>query len=592
MLLLLFFLFSCSKDSDLLAEYILQDSDENVGIIDFVVDDKYEKSGNNSMVLDVLSNDRFVDINKVKIISTTNPSNGEVIINEDKTLTYTPSNNESEETDSSNATGEIVADTFGYTTEVVNTDQTVDTYDGTVTIVENMDNTEEENEPQDVSGTLKGFPTAYGAGSHATGGRGRQSFFVSNLNDSGSGSFREAINNADKANGGNIIFHVSGKIELLSALAIKVDNLTIAGQTAPQGGIDITGKSLIFNEANNLIVRYIRVRPKFNLNNADGISVINCKDMIFDHCSITWGGDEAFDVNFDSDNISIQRMLFGDSKTGMLLGDSNYPSNSENLSLHNSLFYNISHRFPNPNSNGRVDVINNVVYNWKYRLMAPTGDDESNKIKLNQLGNYYALGNLSNTIGKRNKIYNHNGAKYPTLHQIYSEGNYFDNDVHTDENGWEDWESPYRDAAESFFLKTQLPLLGDVITVKTAQNAYTDVTNNVGANKRIDENGKVIFEQDNIDAYFLSNVINNTPTNYTSNGNEVSYVNETYYTNYHSSINGNPINTYSQEYDIDFDGMPDIWEVMKFGNLSRDGMEDSDNDGYSDLEEYLNLIDY
>lgn len=123
LLIIAIFNFSCSKDSDLLSDYVISTEEDVSGIFNLVVNDSYYVNMDNSVVFDVLSNDRFDDLNNVSILETSNPQFGDVVINNDNTLTYTPSEEESE-----------VEDNFTYTVEQTQDDGSQNTQTGTVTI--------------------------------------------------------------------------------------------------------------------------------------------------------------------------------------------------------------------------------------------------------------------------------------------------------------------------------------------------------------------------------------------------------------------------------------------------------------------------
>ena len=132
---ILIFQFSCSKDSDLLTDYVLADAKEDLVIGQFVVDDTFETVIDDTIVLDVLANDAFENTEEVAITETTAPVNGTVEINTDNTLTYIPDPEIVEQIqDTTNVSTPEVVDTFTYTTEVVNEDETVSTETGNVTV--------------------------------------------------------------------------------------------------------------------------------------------------------------------------------------------------------------------------------------------------------------------------------------------------------------------------------------------------------------------------------------------------------------------------------------------------------------------------
>ena len=128
---------SCSKDSDLLADYVVADDVISKEIRLYVMDDTFSTIPNSTIVLDVLANDTFTDPDKVKIVETSTPANGIVQINEDKTLTYIAGPTETEATPEETVAEETVTDTFTYTTETVTEENEVVTEQATVTITIN-----------------------------------------------------------------------------------------------------------------------------------------------------------------------------------------------------------------------------------------------------------------------------------------------------------------------------------------------------------------------------------------------------------------------------------------------------------------------
>lgn len=446
------------------------------------------------------------------------------------------------------------------------------------------------NVPEDpFSSDLKAFPTAFGAGAYVTGGRGKPVYKVTNLNDSGQGSFRQAIYNARSSNGGIITFDVSGVINLESWLTIEASNVTIAGQTAPEGGITITGTRFRGQNLNNLIMRYIRIRPRYTPE--DAFEFINASNVILDHVSVSWGGDETISVRGNSDNITFQRLIVSEGKTGSLFGDSDSPEYTENLSFHSSLFFNISHRTPNVSSNGRVDVINNVIQDWQYRLTRTIG-----AVQLNLMNNYYAMGD-KNSIGNSVNAAVENGNP-----RIYTHGNYVDKGVLTDPNAdnwflWKEFDLGVMDTPLStqYEVNSQYPLLGAELPVLSAVDAYFDVIGNVGCNRYIANNLEVMNGSDSIDREYLSIMDGRKEGSYTyykMDSNGETFTSEARYLNFQSSITSTPIATRPSNWDSDGDGMPNSWEISKGLNPDLDDSKgDLDGDGYTNIEEYLNIVD-
>ena len=415
----LIFSLSCSDDTELLAEYVNSGSQGISELNNLVVDDSYVTRLDQSAILDVLSNDMFVESDNVKIVETSSANNGVVVINEDNTLTYVPAVEmeetttipEEEATDNAsdedideaetveenvvleereetpivedNVTEEetqTIDDSFTYTTETENVDGTVTTETGEVkvTVTNEEDNSATEEEtvvPQgNLSknyGELKAFPTAQGFGKYATGGRGGYIVKVTNLNDRGTGSLREAL----KMTGARtIVFTVGGTINCSTYLDIpyKSGNVTIAGQTAPGDGILIKGAELRIS-ASNVIVRYLKIRPGLGTSgsNEDGINIsayngTHIENIVVDHCSISWVRDENFALvgGFSGSTIkkvTLQNSVISESGFGAL----NYKRTS-NISYYGNFFAHNGER--NIRSNNPLsdqldfEMINNIVY--------------------------------------------------------------------------------------------------------------------------------------------------------------------------------------------------------------------------------------
>ncbi|WP_299336515.1 T9SS type A sorting domain-containing protein [uncultured Psychroserpens sp.] len=442
------------------------------------------------------------------------------------------------------------------------------------------------------------FPTASGAGAYATGGRGKPVYKVTNLNNSGSGSFRQALEDTRDTDGGIITFEVSGTINLTSQIYFtNQDNITIAGQTAPEGGITIANYRLRFQNVNNLIMRYIRIRPGYSpypSTEIDAFEIFNCSNYIIDHCSFSWGTDEAADSGNGS-NYTWQRNLFAESnKTGMIMGGE--PQLSENLSFINNMFYNCSHRFPNFQSNGRVDVINNVVWNWRTRMSVPQGGFQANHVN-----NYYVhfRSDPPADLDIRGMLWYPNPTNFPT---IYTSGNYV-SDVLTDPNAdnWPMWRFRFNPSGtiysgagnespltEDFRTLTPFTQLGNPFEILSAVDAFDDIKYDVGVNARLLANGDVADNTDFLDDIYLTNVQNDVLDQYT----QETVLNTPHRTEFLNSISTTPINTHPSSYDTDNDGMPDQWELNNFGNLDNNGQSDTNNNGYSDIEDFLNGVDF
>ena len=150
------------------------------------------------------------------------------------------------------------------------------------------------------------FPGAEGYGKYTSGGRGGTVYEVTNLQDSGPGSLRDAVSQP----GRTVVFRISGDIELHSQLVI-MGNITIAGQTAPGDGICVRDYPTKIG-GDNVIVRYIRFRlgDRYKLS-SDALDINDRTHVILDHCTMSWGVDECFTA-YGNNNVTIQYCIIGE----------------------------------------------------------------------------------------------------------------------------------------------------------------------------------------------------------------------------------------------------------------------------------------
>ncbi|MFK7999862.1 MAG: hypothetical protein AB8H86_09705 [Polyangiales bacterium] len=467
-----------------------------------------------------------------------------------------------------------------------------------------------------VADELKAFPSAYGAGAYSTGGRGGHVYHVTSLLDDGAeGTLRWALGQPRPA---TVVFDVSGIIDIQDWLNVSGDNLTIAGQTAPEGGITITSNAKRrirgYQDATNHVIRYLRIRmPQWGDDAyeyfSDGREM---SDLIMDHISISYGGDESLSVRGgNTHNITYQNILIVESKTGSLFGDSG-AANSYDMSFLSSLFFNVSHRHPNSASDGHIEIINNVVHQWQYRMGVMLFD-----IQLNHINNFYSMG-LKTLLETRSGLRMVNQADPERDQAIYTAGNIVDKGFLEDPNAdnrpvlWvERFGGPV--APARLFVDEMHPLLGAPVPIRTAYDVIDEIRNNpdVGANASLNADGSVTYYTDLQDTFYLETMARGEGAGhpYVMQNKERSWTLESMYQDFFRVTDiGDPldygddeyegvpytlINTRPDDYDTDGDGMPNVWERLRGTNPDvADNNEDDDGDGYTNLEEFLNAVDY
>ncbi|NRD20144.1 Ig-like domain-containing protein [Winogradskyella eckloniae] len=436
------------------------------------------------------------------------------------------------------------------------------------------------------------FPTAKGAGAHTTGGRGGQVIHVTTLDWDAPGGLREAIQTPGPR---IIVFDVSGEIDATSEWdytpiisGSDYDNITIAGQSAPAGGISIRTSEFMFQNVNNVIIRYIRFRGQAS-SIQDAFWLTGGSNIIIDHCTFSHGGDESGSLGSSvgiMGNITMQNCFLQDSKTGTILGVDDVDGD---FTFVNNVYSSISHRFPNPKGNGQYDIINNIVYNWKYRLIRITGE-----------GTYNVINNYYKTAANGIRLPGWFGDEFissrflqkvqTTAYDnplIYAAGSIVTQQRETplsdDRDMWSVFAGSHLteniQVPDQYFTNTAFPLVGQNFSIKTADQAYIDVLNDVGADKTLNANGSIYPFRDDKDAADILMIQNDTyDGSFFDDKSTIPYPVV-------------PENTRPANFDTNNDGMPDVWKIARGFEVDEDLSSYIWPSGYVGVEEYLNEID-
>jgi hypothetical protein len=427
------------------------------------------------------------------------------------------------------------------------------------------------------------FPGAEGYGRFAIGGRGGRVIKVTNLNDSGPGSLRAAV----EADGPRtVVFDVGGKIVLKNKLAIRNPYLTIAGQTAPGKGICIANYNLGMLGTHDVIVRFLRVRPGDTSGmTLDGMGMASTDHSIIDHCSISWTQDEAFSSR-GARNVTLQRTLISEALN--IAGHKKYKKGTQHGyaasisgdvgSFHHNLLAHCSGRnwslaggLDNATRHaGRLDIRNNVVFNWGHR----TTDGGARQV--NFVNNYYKPGPASDVfhvlMAEREAVPAFGPQEY------FVAGNVMEGRYNADEplaGVFERRGEPH----ENFIVAE--PFFEAFVKTHTAEEAYDDVLADVGCNVPTldDHDRRVIDEVRDGAATFVGGVsgLKGLPDSQNDVGGWEEY----------------PEVHRDADWDSDNDGIPNEWERAHgldpnspADNFS-DANADRDDDGFTNLEDYL-----
>jgi hypothetical protein len=401
------------------------------------------------------------------------------------------------------------------------------------------------------------FPGAEGFGRFATGGRGGTVYHVTNLNDTGDGSFRDAVSKP----GRTVVFDIGGVIKIKDKILVA-PKVTIAGQSAPGEGIVIYGNGVGFSD--NDICRYMRFRGSITMpRGACTVVADNAKDVIFDHVTIEWGRWDNLHIK-GTTNITLQYCLIGEpidpQRFGALFED------PHNVTIHHCLW--IDNHSRNPKAKAAIEYVNNVVYNWGVNGLVG-GHSGANHYQ-DVIGNYFIAGPNSSHAFL---------GMFTTTDHVYQRGNYVDINRDGILNG--------RKVSDTDFVSTKVkpaiivdsnsvkgatlvkePNFKGSVTVDEAAVAYETVLREAGASLHRDA-------IDNRIIGYLKTI-----------GKEGKIFKTEVDAGGQGAIAGGIV-----PIDTDDDGIPDAWERSnKLNPKNRTDAQRINKDGYSNLERYLNGV--
>ena len=411
------------------------------------------------------------------------------------------------------------------------------------------------------------FPGAEGFGQYTTGGRGGIIYTVTNLNDDGEGSLRKGIVKNEPR---TIVFAVSGTIELKSRLDVNKGkgNLSILGQTSPGEGITIKGHPFTI-KADNVIVRYLRFRMGDTYKvEGDALGCGNTKNVIIDHCSISWATDENASF-YNNKNFTLQWCIISEALNNSVhhKGPHGYGGiwGGVKASFHHNLIACNNSRNPRfsgssttPNAeNEFVDFRNNVIYNWGENSIYG-----GEKGTYNIINNYFKSGPAT-TSSKLDRIV----SPSEPYGNFYIDGNFVYGYKNISKNNWDG--GVQCDAPEETKLENQISFSENIKT-QSAKKAYKMVLKHSGAN---------IF-RDTVD----SRIIKNTKKGNTSYKNGI--------IDSQDDVGGWPVlKSETAKPDSDKDGIPDYWEEKHNLNPNlNDANLNTLNSNYTNIEVYCNSL--
>ncbi|GAB3764190.1 pectinesterase [Microlunatus parietis] len=403
---------------------------------------------------------------------------------------------------------------------------------------------------------LPAFPGAEGLGAFAQGGRGGEVYHVTSRELTGPGTFHHALTTAGDTPR-TIVFDIGGEIEIPQIIVRNKARITIAGQTAPGDGVTIAGNNIRFLNSSDIVVRHLRFRNSDQAGD-DTMYFEDCQNVIIDHSSFSWGGDEVLSIkskdydNPRSKNISVQWSIISE---GLLTHSMGGLVEMNTISMHHNLYAHNNDR--NPKTKGPMDFVNNVVYNWGgYAYVA--GGESGTKGYGNVVGNYFIAG--ANSTEPQFGVFRGNEN-----YQVYLADNRIDGNLNDVLDGHDPGEKIMESDRPSVVVDERFAY--PPVHTESPESAYEHVLDHAGASLR----------RDAVDRRVISSVRFQTGVIIDQEG----------------DVGGFPeLAEGTAPADADRDGMPDGWETAR--GLDPDDPADRNGDdngnGYTNLEEYLNEL--
>ena len=463
------------------------------------------------------------------------------------------------------------------------------------------------NRPTDLpQSDVPAFPGAEGGGAYSFGGRGGRVIVVTNLNDEGEGSFRNAC---EQGGARIIVFNVAGIIKLKTPVIIRAPYITIAGHSAPGDGVCIANESVLIN-THDVIIRYMRFRrgvPNVGRRD-DAIGGNPVGNIMIDHVSASWGGDENMSMyrhmyndstgvpeqKLGTVNITIQNSIFSESLDvwnhafGSTLG-------GENCSFMRNLWADNTGRNPSIGWHGIFNFVNNVIFNWVHRSV----DGGDYRAQYNIINNYFKPGPLTpknNPVGYRilKPESGRSKLKYPVFGRAYVNGNVMEGNERVTRNNWDGGvqvEDEPNAGKYIDYIMVNKPLPMPDIHITSANDAFTYVLANAGATlPKRDAVDIRVTEQVRTGKIKYSENVKLPETQFKHRRLPIDSYKQGIITDI-SQVGGYPEYKGTPYKDSDNDGMPDDWEIRnKLNPKDSSNASKYNKDGYTNIEVYLNSI--